>query len=56
MGILSSEQSEGLRCLEDNGCKYLVSNNDDDVLEEIIKYMRGVRFFCKSKKHRFTSQ
>lgn len=50
MGRLSRDQSDHLVCLEDNGYKYLVSNNCDEVLEEIIEYIKGVRFFCKTIK------
>ena len=45
-GVLSPYQSMILRQYQSNGFKTLVSNDYDQIIEEIIDYFRDVRILC----------
>ena len=45
-GVLSDDQSKMLRQYQNNGCKTLVSNDYDYIIEQLIEYFRDVRIKC----------
>ena len=45
-GVLSPDQSMMLRQYQTNGFKTLVSNDYDQIIEQIIEYFRDVRLLC----------
>ena len=54
-GILSNDQSIMLRQYPNNGFKILVSNDYDQIIEQIIEYFRYVRLLCSHCPRRFIS-
>ena len=50
-GVLSPDQS----MYQNNGCKTLVSNDYDQIIEQIIEYFRDVRMLCSHCPRRFIS-
>ena len=52
-GILSNDQSIMLRQYQNNGFKILVSNDYDQIIEQIIEYFRDVRILCSHCPRRF---
>ena len=54
-GILSPDQSMMLRQYKNNGFKTFVSNDYDQIIEQIIKYFRDVRIKCSYCPRRFIS-
>ena len=54
-GILSPDQSMMLRQYQNNGFKTLVSNDYDQIIEQIIEYFRDVRINCSYCTRRFIS-
>ena len=44
--VLSPDQSMMLRQYQNNGFKTLVSNDYDQIIEQIIEYFRDVRILC----------
>ena len=54
-GILSPDQSMILRQYQNNGFKTLVSNDYDQIIEQIIEYFRDVRIKCSYCPRRFIS-
>ena len=54
-GILSPDQSMMLRQYQNNGFKTLVSNDYDQIIEQIIEYFRDVRILCSYCPRRFIS-
>ena len=54
-GILSPDQSMMLRQYQNNGFKTLVSNDYDQIIEQIIEYFRDVRIKCSYCSRRFIS-
>ena len=54
-GILSPNQSMILRQYQNNGFKTLVSNDYDQIIEQIIEYFRDVRIKCSYCPRRFIS-
>ena len=54
-GILSPDQSMMLRQYQNNGFKTLVSNDYDQIIEQIIEYFRDVRIKCSYCPRRFIS-
>ena len=54
-GFLSPDQSMMLRQYQNNGFKTLVSNDYDQIIEQIIKYFRDVRIKCSYCPRRFIS-
>ena len=54
-GILSPDQSMMLRQYQNNGFKTLVSNDYDQIIEQIIEYFRDVRILCSHCPRRFIS-
>ena len=54
-GILSPDQSMMLRQYQNNGFKTLVSNDYDQIIEQIIEYFRDVRILCSHCLRRFIS-
>ena len=54
-GILSNDQSIMLRQYQNNGFKILVSNDYDQIIEQIIEYFRDVRILCSHCPRRFIS-
>ena len=54
-GILSPDQSMMLRQYQTNGFKTLVSNDYDQIIEQIIEYFRDVRIKCSYCPRRFIS-
>ena len=56
-GVLSPDQSMILLQYQNNGFKILVSNDYDQIIEQIIEYFRDVRLLCSHCPRRFiTSQ
>ena len=53
-GVLSPDQSM-LRQYQNNGLKTLVSNDYDQIIEQIIEYFRDVRILCTHCPRRFIS-
>ena len=54
-GILSPDQSMILQQYQNNGFKILVSNDYDQIIEQIIEYFRDVRIKCSYCPRRFIS-
>ena len=54
-GILSYNQSKMLRQYQNNGFKTLISNDYDQIIEQIIEYLRDVRIKCSYCPRRFIS-
>ena len=54
-GVLSPDQSIMLRQYQNNGFKTLVSNDYDQIIEQIIEYFRDVRIKCSYCLRRFIS-
>ena len=54
-GILSYDQSKMLRQYQNNGFKTLISNDHDQIIEQIIEYFRDVRIKCSYCPRRFIS-
>ena len=54
-GVLSPDQSMMLRQYQNNGFKTLVSDDYDQILEQIIEYFRYVRILCSHCPRRFIS-
>ena len=54
-GVLSPDQSMILRQYQSNGFKTLVSNDYDQIIEQIIEYFRDVRILCSHCPRRFIS-
>ena len=54
-GVLSPDQSMMLRQYQNNGFKTLVSNDYDQIIEQIIEYFRDVRILCSHCPRRFIS-
>ena len=54
-GVLSPDQSMMLRQYQNNGFKTLVSNDYDQIIEQIIEYFRDVRLLCSHCPIRFIS-
>ena len=54
-GVLSSDQSMILLQYQNNGFKTLVSNDYDQIIEQIIEYFRDVRILCSYCPRRFIS-
>ena len=54
-GALSPDQSMMLRQYQNNGFKTLVSNDYDQIIEQIIEYFRDVRLLCLHCLRRFIS-
>ena len=54
-GALSPDQSMMLRKYQSNGFKTLVSNDYDQIIEQIIEYFRDVRITCSYCPRRFIS-
>ena len=54
-GILSPDQSMMLRQYQNNGFKTLVSNDYNQIIEQIIEYFRDVRIKCSYCSRRFIS-
>ena len=54
-GVLSPDQSMMLRQYQNNGFKTLVSNDYDQIIEQIIEYFRDVRLLCSHCPRQFIS-
>ena len=54
-GILSPDQSMMLRQYQNSGLKILVSNDYDQIIEQIIEYFRDVRLLCLHCLRQFIS-
>ena len=54
-GILSYDQSKMLRQYQNNGFKTLISNDYDQIIEQIIEYFRDDRIKCSYCPRRFIS-
>ena len=54
-GVLSPDQSMILLWYQSNGFKILVSNDHDQIIEQIIEYFRDVRLLCSHCLRRFIS-
>ena len=54
-GVLSPDQSMILLRYQNNGFKTLVSNDYDQIIEQIIEYFRDVRLLCSHCPRRFIS-
>ena len=54
-GILSPDQFMMLQQYQSNGFKTLVSNDYDQIIEQIIEYFRDVRILCSHCPRRFIS-
>ena len=54
-GVLSPDQSMILLQYQNNGFKILVSNDYDQIIEQIIEYFRNVRIKCSYCPRRFIS-
>ena len=52
-GVLSSDQTMILLQYQNNGFKILVSNDYDQIIEQIIEYFRDVRIKCSHCPRRF---
>ena len=55
IGVLSPDQSMILLRYQNNGFKILVSNDYDQIIEQIIEYFRDVRLLCSYCPRRFIS-
>ena len=54
-GVLSPDQTMILLQYQNNGFKILVSNDYDQITEQIIEYFRDVRLLCSHCPRRFIS-
>ena len=54
-GVLSPDQSMNLLQYQNNGFKTLISNDYDQIIEQIIEYFRDVRIKCSYCPRRFIS-
>ena len=54
-GVLSPDQSMILLRYQNNGFKILVSNDYDQIIEQVIEYFRDVRLLCSYCPRRFIS-
>ena len=54
-GVLSPDQSMMLQQYQNNGFKTLVSNDYDQIIEQIIEYFRDVRLLCSHCPRQFIS-
>ena len=54
-GVLSQDQSAVLKQYRDNGFKVLVSNDYDEIVEQLIDYFKYVRIKCLHCSRRFVS-
>ena len=54
-GVLSPDQSMMLQQYQNNGFKTLVSNDYDQIIEQVIEYFRDVRIKCSYCLRRFIS-
>ena len=54
-GVMSSDQSMMLQQYQNNGFKTLVSNDYQQIIEQIIEYFRDVRILCSNCPRRFIS-
>ena len=54
-GFLSPDQSMILLQYKNNGFKTLVSNDYDQIIEQVIEYFRDVRILCSHRPRRFIS-
>ena len=54
-GVLSPDQTMILLQYQNNGFKVLVSNDYDQIIEQIIEYFRDVRILCSHCPRRFIS-
>ena len=54
-GVLSPNQSMILLQYQNNGFKTLVSNDYDQIIEQIIEYFRDIRILCSYCPRRFIS-
>ena len=54
-GVLSPDQSMILLQYQNSGFKILVSNDYDQIIEQIIEYFRDVRILCSHCPRRFIS-
>ena len=54
-GVLSPDQSMILLQYQNNGFKIIVSNDYDQIIEQIIEYFRDVRLLCSHCPRRFIS-
>ena len=54
-GVLSPDQSIMLQQYQNNGFKTLVSNDYDQIIEQINEYFRDVRILCSHCPRRFIS-
>ena len=54
-GVLSPDQSMILLQYQNNGFKTLISNDHDQIIEQIIEYFRDVRIKCSYCPRRFIS-
>ena len=54
-GVLSPDQSMILLQYQNNGFKTLVSNDYDQIIDQIIEYFRDVRILCSYCPRRFIS-
>ena len=54
-GVLSPDQSMILLQYQNNGFKIFVSNDYDQIIEQIIEYFRDVRLLCSCCPRRFIS-
>ena len=54
-GVLSPDQSMMLRQYQNNGFKTIVSNDYDQIIEQIIEYFKDVRILCSYCPRRFIS-
>ena len=55
IGVMSDDQSKMLRQHENNGFKTLVSNDYDQIIEQLIEYFRAVRIMCLYSARRLIS-
>ena len=53
LGVLSDQQKKMIRNYELNGFKVLVSNSYDEILYELINYLRETRVQCSRGRRRF---
>ena len=54
-GVLSCDQSKMLRQYQSNGFKTLISNDYDNIIEQLIEYFRNVRIMYSYCPRRFIS-
>ena len=54
-GIISKNQENYLKHLENNGFFVLISSDYDEVITTIVKYSMGIRYLVKATKRKFRS-